>query len=154
MTYYAADRGRGAARGAYLRTPRHPVRFSFTFCPPLPVWVLISPLDLQPWPMGFKNYLGSWAWSLRLNVMPENSRSERKKRHSQEVTYLGQHKSDGKSREWVNMRNQKQSKEWEATKREATKQTINTTRAKEKSVGHHGLLALQTKHPKLGWTKL
>ena len=55
--YYAAEHGRGAGRGAYLRTPRHPVRLSFNFCPPLPVWVLLPPLDLHPRAMGLGNYL-------------------------------------------------------------------------------------------------
>ena len=86
--------------------------------------------------------------------MPENSRSERKRAAQPSSDILGPHKSEGKSKEWVNTRNHKQSKERVATKREATKQKRKKTKAKEKSVRHQGLLALQTKQPKLGGTNL
>ena len=82
--------------------------------------------------------------------MPENSSSEKKRKPQPSSDILGPHKSKAKSKEWVNMRNHKQSKERVATKREATKQT----KKKEKSVRHQGLLALQTKQPKLGGTNL
>ena len=82
--------------------------------------------------------------------MPENSRSERKRKPQPSSDILGPHKLEGKSKEWANMRNHKQSKERVAT----TKQKRKTTKAKEKSVRHQGLLALQTKQPKLGGTNL
>ena len=86
--------------------------------------------------------------------MPENSSSEKKRKPQPSSDILGPHKSEGKSKEWVNMRNHKQSKERVATKREATKQKRKKTKAKVKSVRHQGLLALQTKQPKLGGTNL
>ena len=52
--------------------------------------------------------------------MPENSRSERKTKPQPSSDILGPHKLEGKSKEWANMRNHKQSKERVATKREAT----------------------------------
>ena len=45
-------------------------------------------------------------------------KKKRKPQPSSDI--LGPHKSEGKSKEWVNMRNHKQSKERVATKREAT----------------------------------
>ena len=52
--------------------------------------------------------------------MPENSSSEKKRKPQPSSDILGPHKLDGKSKEWANMRNHKQSKERVATKREAT----------------------------------
>ena len=86
--------------------------------------------------------------------MPENSSSEKKRKPQPSSDILGPHELEGKSMEWANMRNHKQSKERVATKRDAAQQKKKKTKAKEKSVRHQGPLALQTKQPKLGGTNL
>ena len=52
--------------------------------------------------------------------MPENSSSEKKRKPQPSSDILGPHKLEGKSKEWANVRNHKQSEERVATKREAT----------------------------------